>query len=72
MKKNKYTRIEPTQDAEDHWVAFTHEKFADLLWGKQTGDEKVEVSRNFTGGVSVYHRKCQESAENGYEGFVFS
>jgi hypothetical protein len=63
MKKNSYTRIEPMQDAEDRWVAFTHEKFADLLWGQQTGDEAVEMSRNFTECIGVPQKMPGECRE---------
>ena len=72
MKNNKFTCIEPTQDAEDLWVACTYEKFADFLWSKQIGDQEVDIPRYFSRSVPVYHQKCQESAQNGYEGFVLS
>ena len=55
MKNNKFTLIEPTQDAEDRWVVFTHEKSGsvDFFWSKQVGDEEVEIPRYFSGGVPV-------------------
>jgi cyclohexanone monooxygenase len=72
MKNNKFTRIEPVQDAEDRWGAFVHEKFMERFWNHPSGDEEVEEPRNFPGGVPLYHQRCQESVEKGYEGFVLS
>jgi hypothetical protein len=70
MRKHKFTRIEPVQDAEDRWTAFVHDKFTNFLSSHQWGDEEVEEPRSFTGGVPLYRQQCRESAEKGYDGFV--
>ncbi|KAF5385797.1 hypothetical protein D9615_002198 [Tricholomella constricta] len=79
MREHKHTRIDPTQAAEDAWVARLNEIFSTGLWdrakswytGANVPGKRVE-SLNFTGGLPLYIRLCRESAEGGYTGFAFS
>lgn len=72
-------RIEPTQEAEDGWVAHVAQ-VADLTLYPQTDSwymganvpGKPRVFMPYVGGVGNYRRFCDEVAANGYEGFALT
>jgi acetone monooxygenase (methyl acetate-forming) len=73
------TVIEPTAEAEDAWVAHHDETANATLISKTdswyTGSNVAGKPRrvlSYTGGVGTYRKKCQEIAQNGYEGFAMS
>jgi hypothetical protein len=74
MRKNGLSRIEPTRDAEEGWRKLTQDVFSMLLAGQvsRSMDGKLAESKHFMGGIPMYGQLCQQSAENGYTGFVLS
>ncbi|KAJ7579749.1 cyclohexanone monooxygenase [Mycena floridula] len=83
MQKNKLTRIEPTLEAEKSWKALVDQVLPPLFhdaaklsttgaWymGSNIPGKPVETL-SFTGGLQLYAAKGKESADKGYEGFVF-
>jgi hypothetical protein len=74
MRKNGFTYIEPTREAGAGWRKLTQELYSMLLAGQESksADGKLAESRSFVGGIPLYNQMCRESAENGYQGFVFS
>lgn len=79
MRANNFTRVEAVEAAEKAFVDFVHQRYSTHLWSKAKSwyngsnipGKRVETM-NFTGGVPLYIQMCNESAEKGYEGFVFS
>ncbi len=79
MREKGYKRIESTPQADDAWAAHTNEVAAMTLFpqtdswymGANIPGKKRE-SLNYPGGLPLYLQKCQESAQNGYEGFVLT
>ncbi|KAJ7579835.1 cyclohexanone monooxygenase [Mycena floridula] len=83
IRANGLTRIEPTVAAEKSWGSVVHELVPSLI--KETGSlpgtgawymgsnipGKPVETLNFTGGLPMYVQKGKESADNGYEGFIF-
>jgi cyclohexanone monooxygenase len=71
--------IEPTPEAEDGWVDHSQEvahstllpESATWYMGANIPD-KPRVFLPYLGGLGPYREKCDEVAENGYEGFVFA
>ena len=79
MRASGKTTIEPTQQAQDQWVAHVNEVVNTTLLTKANS---WYMSANIAGkpraflpylapeGVGGYRRKCAEVAANGYEGFA--
>src|SRR5262245_9356616 len=77
-----YTRIEPSEAAEDAWTKHVHESAARLLllevdsW--MTGVNRNVPGRSkrtfmaYAGGAPKYREKCDEVAARGYDGFVLA
>ena len=73
------TLIEPTQDAEDAWVAHSQE-LANASLFPQTDSwymganipGKPRVFLPYLGGVGGYREKCDEVVANDFEGFTFT
>ncbi|KAF8225777.1 FAD/NAD(P)-binding domain-containing protein [Tricholoma matsutake] len=79
MRTNDFTRVEATDAAQTAYVEYLHKNYEKYLWGKAKSwynganiPGKVVESLNFAGGVPLYIQLCNESAEKGYDGFVFS
>lgn len=79
MRSNGMTRVVPAQAAEENWVKLVNDIASTRLWNHAkswyTGANipgKVIETQNFTGGVPLYNRLIKESADRGFEGFVFS
>ena len=77
MRANGITRIEPTDEAVEGWVAHVNEA-ADATLLPQVGHSwylganvpgKPRVFMPYAGGMVVYREKCDQIAEAGYEGF---
>jgi cyclohexanone monooxygenase len=81
MRRNKLATIEASPQAQDAWVAHVDEVVNSTL---MPGANSWYMGANIAGkarrflpylapeGVGGYRRKCNEVAENGYEGFVFA
>jgi len=74
-----YSAIEPTQDAEDGWVAHVNEVAHRTLYPKASSwymganiPGKPRVFLPYIGGVGVYREICDGVAARGYEGFRFA
>ena len=70
--------IEPTSAAQEEWVAHSNETAYSTLYPKAASwymganiPGKPRVFLPYIGGVSAYRDKCNEIAEQGYNGFVF-
>jgi cyclohexanone monooxygenase len=78
MRRQGLVSIEPTREAEDEWVAHSAAVAGQTLY-PQTNSWYVGANipgkpRQFTvylGGFSAYRGRCDEIAEQGYEGFRF-
>jgi cation diffusion facilitator CzcD-associated flavoprotein CzcO len=77
MREHGHTRIEATQEAEDAWTEFVLESADETLLTKEDSwfmgsniPGKKRVFLNYVGGVPLFRERCDESAANGYEGFV--
>ncbi len=77
MRANGITRIEPTDEAVEGWVAHVNEA-ANATLLPQVGHSwylganvpgKPRVFMPYAGGMVVYREKCDQIAEAGYEGF---
>jgi acetone monooxygenase (methyl acetate-forming) len=71
--------IEPTEEAENAWVAHHDETAAATLlsktsswWSGSNVPGKPQRVLAYTGGVGVYRQKCEEVAATGYPGFTLS
>jgi cation diffusion facilitator CzcD-associated flavoprotein CzcO len=76
VEQHGITAIEPTEDAERRWVAYTAEQLegtlymkADSWWLGANIPGKPRVFMAFAGGLNKYRKRCAEIAEAGYEGF---
>jgi cyclohexanone monooxygenase len=77
LRKNNLTTIEATTEAEDQWTAHVAE-VANMTLMPGTNSwylganipGKARVFMPYIGGVGLYRQKCNEIAEQGYEGFV--
>jgi len=77
LRKNNRTTIEATTEAEDQWTAHVAEVAnTTLMPGTNSWylganiPGKARVFMPYIGGVGRYRQKCNEIAEQGYEGFV--
>ncbi len=71
--------IEPTEQAEDDWVAHVNEVAGRTLYPSAASwymganvPGKPRVFMPYIGGVGRYRQHCDEVAANGYEGFVMA
>ncbi len=71
--------MEPTQDAEDGWVAHNNEVAHKTLYPRAASwymganiPGKPRIFLPYIGGVGVYREKCEEIARAGYTGFALS
>jgi cation diffusion facilitator CzcD-associated flavoprotein CzcO len=80
MGEKGYTRIEPTEAAEEAWTEHVHDSAARLLL-MQVDSWMTGINRNVTGrqkrtfmayagGAPKYREKCDEIAANAYAGFL--
>jgi len=80
IKEHGIKRIEPTLAAEDAWTEHVFDVGSKLLFTK-VDSWFTGINRNiegkdqrtfllYAGGAPVYREKCDEVADNGYEGFV--
>ena len=76
--KTGIVTMEPTAEAEDSWVDHVNEVAHKTLYPKANSwymgvniPGKTKVFLPYIGGVDAYRVKCDEVAENDYEGFVF-
>lgn len=79
MLDNGLDTVEPTREAEDEWVDHSQEvAYATLLPQSATWymganiPGKPQVFLPYLGGLGPYRQKCDEVAENDYEGFAFA
>ena len=79
MLDNDLDTVEPTRKAEDEWVNHSQEvAYATLLPESATWymganiPGKPQVFLPYLGGLGAYRQKCDEVAENDYEGFAFT
>jgi len=82
MGEKGFTRVEPTEAAEDAWTEHVYESAARLLllevdsW--MTGVNRNvpgRQTRNFmayAGGAPKYREKCEAVAATGYDGFLLA
>jgi cyclohexanone monooxygenase len=71
--------IEPTQEAEDRWVAHVNEVAHGTLYPRAASwymganiPGKPRVFMPYIGGVPAYRAICEEAAAKGYEGFALT
>ena len=76
MRQHKYTKIEPTQEAENQYRKTVIDISAAALWGKAKSwyiganiEGKAVEQLAFAGGVPLYRQLCKSCVDNGYEGF---
>jgi cyclohexanone monooxygenase len=81
LGKHQVREIEPTADAEEHWVAHVNEVAEGTMFTAPTCNSwylganipgKTRVFMPYVGGVGRYRRKCEQVATNNYEGFTLS
>lgn len=79
MLDNGLNVVEPTSEAEEEWVDHSQEvAYATLLPQSATWymganiPGKPQVFLPYLGGLGPYRQKCDEVAENDYEGFAFA
>ena len=77
LRDHGLAAIEPTVEAEDHWVDHVNETANATLFPLANSwymgvniPGKPRVFTPYVGGVGVYRKKCEAVAANGYEGFV--
>lgn len=78
MREHNFTRIEPTIEVENAWVAHVNNVANSTLYPLANSwylganiPGKPRIFMPYVGGVGNYRIKCQEIAEKGYEGFTF-
>jgi cation diffusion facilitator CzcD-associated flavoprotein CzcO len=80
LRENGYSRVEPTQEAEDEWTEHVKETYTYSLLGTTkswftgynsnvAGHDKLRYMI-YNGGAPRYRKRLREVAENGYEGFA--
>ncbi len=79
LRDRQLSRIEPTLEAEDEWVALVAQLANFTLFPKAKSwyrganvKGKPQVFMPYVGGVQTYRQHCDQVAERGYEGFVLS
>ena len=77
LREHGIETAEATLDAEVEWVAHVNEVAAPTLYMRANSwylganiPGKPRVFMPYAGGVGTYREKCNEIAENGYEGFI--
>jgi cation diffusion facilitator CzcD-associated flavoprotein CzcO len=82
MGEKGYTRVEPSEAAEEAWTQHVHDSAARLLlmdvdsW--MTGINRNVAGRQkrtfmaYAGGAPKYREKCDEVVAKGYEGFILA
>jgi cyclohexanone monooxygenase len=79
LRANGHAVIEPTQAAEDGWVAHVNEVADRTLYPQAASwymganiSGKPRVFLPYIGGVGVYRQLCDDIAAKGYEGFALT
>lgn len=79
MRKNGYTRIESTPEADEAWADHVSDVVQQTLFAQTDSwymganiPGKRRESLNYPGGLPMYLQKCEESASKGYAGFKLS
>lgn len=79
LRTNELNVIEPTEEAQDAWVAHHDELANETLVTKTNSwymgsnvEGKPRRLLSYIGGVGAYRQKCDEAAMSGYEGFLKS
>lgn len=79
MQRNGYSRIESLPEADEAWsqhisdlIGMTLFPLANSWYMGDNIPGKKRESLNYPGGLPLYLQKCEESARNGYEGFVLT
>lgn len=79
MRDSGLTRVEATPAAEQEWTQHVRElndvtlfPLADSWYMGANIPGKKREQLNYPGGLPLYLQKCNDSAEQGYEGFVLS
>jgi cyclohexanone monooxygenase len=79
LQSRQLSRIEPTRQAQDEWVAHVNEVAHRTLYPQANSwymganvPGKPRVFMPYIGGVGVYRQTCAEVAAKGYEGFRLS
>lgn len=79
LRTNELNAIEPTEEAQDAWVAHHDELANETLVTKTNSwymgsnvEGKPRRMLSYIGGVGAYRQKCNEAAMSGYEGFLKS
>jgi cyclohexanone monooxygenase len=79
MRGRGLTRIEPSQDAEEAWVAHARDVAGISLRATCSSwyvganiPGKPRVYMPYTGGYPAYLQKCEQVVANGYEGFMLA
>ncbi|CAF4832515.1 unnamed protein product [Rotaria sp. Silwood1] len=77
LRTHDYDTIEPQVEAENAWILHVNEVANATLFPLANSwyiganiDGKPRVFMPYIGGFNVYRQKCQEIANNGYEGFT--
>lgn len=78
MRDNDYNLIEANEQAENEWSDHVRELAEQTLYVKTDSwymganiEGKPRRFPIYVGGVGTYRKKCEEIANNGYEGFYF-
>ena len=78
MLERGQTRVEATQDAQEHWVEHVAEVAQDSLMSQANSwyvganiPGKPRVIAPYAGGQPLYKERCQAVVEAGYEGLAF-
>ena len=79
LVKHDNTFIEPSSELQDKWVAH-HDEVANATLLPKTNSwynganvpGKPRRVLSYTGGVGEYRKRCDESAESGYDGFMIT
>lgn len=79
MREHRLQTIEPTPEAQEAWVDHVNFIASHTLYPKANSwymganvPGKTRVFMPYAGGVGEYRKKCDEVAQNGYEGFVLT
>jgi cyclohexanone monooxygenase len=79
LRASGHAVIEPTQAAEDGWVAHVNEVADRTLYPQAASwymganiPDKPRVFLPYIGGVGVYRQLCDDIAAKGYEGFALT
>jgi cyclohexanone monooxygenase len=79
LRKNDMTTVEPTQQAQNDWVAHVNEVAGRTLMLKAASwylganvPGKPRVFMPYVGGVGAYREICEKVAEDDYRGFAMN